>query len=180
MNKTLARMIPLLARGLAPSAAVASGLLSPVAMGASGDLDPSFADVGRMTDLTFFGPAWSLEPLEDDQMLFAGGVECDGYYCDFYDHAWNFVGRLSGTGSLDPSFAAAQLTDVEVFDVALQPDGKVIAVGRTVEDTRDRSSPTIFRLEPDGALDPTFGEDGIVRSQTRGHQQHRECSCAGS
>jgi uncharacterized delta-60 repeat protein len=157
-------MIPLLARGLAPTAAVASGLLSPMAMGASGDLDPSFADVGRQTDLIIAGPVWSLESLEDDELLMGGGGECSGWYCGYYyDYAWGFVGRLSGEGSVDPAFTAAQLTNVEVFAVVLQPDRKAIAVGRTVENNRDSSFSTVFRLEPDGALDPTFGEDGIVR-----------------
>jgi uncharacterized delta-60 repeat protein len=160
-------MIPLLARGLAPSAAVASGLLSPVAIGASGDLDTTFADVGRMVDFDVPGQAWSLEPLEDDGVLFAGGDACLGWYC-YYDYAYSFVGQVSGTGSLDSSYAAARLVDVEIFDVALQPDGKAVIVGRTVHDSRGASALTIARLERDGALDLTFGEDGVVRSPTRG------------
>jgi hypothetical protein len=51
MNNTLAKMIPLLARGIAPTAALASGLMSPLALGASGDLDPTFADMGRLGPL---------------------------------------------------------------------------------------------------------------------------------
>ena len=171
MNKPLARLIPLLlARGLAPSAAVASSLLTPAALGASGDLDPTFADVGRMIDLDLSGAAWSLEALDDDEVLFAGGDACDGFYCGYYyDYAYNFVSRLSGDGSIDPSFTATRLENVEIFDVALQPDGKAIAVGRTVENARDLSSLTILRLERDGALDLTFGEDGIVRSTSGFH-----------
>jgi uncharacterized delta-60 repeat protein len=163
MKKPLAQIIPLLARGL-PPAAVASSLLSPAAMGASGDLDPSFGDLGRMTELIVAGPAWSLESLENDAMVLAGGNECGGWYCGYYyDYAYNFVSLISDTGSVDEAFTAARLRNVEVFDVVLQEDRKVIGVGRTVENTRARSSLTIFRLEPDGALDLTFGEDGIVR-----------------
>jgi uncharacterized delta-60 repeat protein len=163
MKKPLAQIIPLLCRGL-PATAVASGLLSPLAMGASGDLDPSFADVGRKADLILAGPVWSLESLADDELLIAGGNDCEGWYCGYYDdYADNFVGRLSGTGSIDQAFTAAQLQNVEVLDVVLQADGKVIGIGRTVENDRDLSVPTIFRLDPDGALDLTFGEDGIVR-----------------
>jgi uncharacterized delta-60 repeat protein len=163
MKKPLAQIIPLLARGL-PPAAVASSLLSPAALGASGDLDPSFGDLGRATELIVAGPAWSLESLEDDELLFAGGNQCDSWYCGYYyDYAYSFINRLSGTGAVDQDFTATQLSNVEVFDVVLQPDGKVIGVGRTVESTRERSSLTMFRLEPDGALDLSFGEDGIVR-----------------
>lgn len=170
MKKPLATMVPLLARGLAPTAAIASGLLSPSAMGAPGDLDPTFADVGRLTDIGFDGPAWSAEPAEEEDLIFAGGSHWGGgFYCGYYSYyeceyfGSNFVSRLSGTGAVDPGFAAAQLQDVEAFNVAHQSDGKVIAVGRTVE--RDGgSSLTIFRLEREGALDLTFGEGGIVRS----------------
>jgi uncharacterized delta-60 repeat protein len=163
-------MIPLLARGLAPSAAVASGLVTPVAMGATGDLDPSFGDVGRLAEFGLLGGAWSLEPLEDDGALFAGGYACYGWYCYDDTDASNFVSRVSATGSIDPSYAAAQLENVQIFDVALQPaDGKAVAVGRTViNNDREVSALTIVRLERDGALDLTFGEQGIVRSPTTG------------
>ncbi len=164
MKKPLARLIPLLARGLAPTAAVASGLLSPVAIGASGDLDPTFADVGRLADFDYGGPAWSLELLDED-VIVAGGEECLGWDCGYYyDYAYNFVDRVTATGSLDPGFDGARLENVEVLDVAVQSDGKAIAVGRTIEDHRGRSALTVFRLEREGPLDPTFGDAGIFRS----------------
>jgi uncharacterized delta-60 repeat protein len=164
MKKPLATLIPLLARGLAPAAAVTTGLMSPLAIGASGDLDPTFADVGRTTNFDFGGPAWSLEAVSDDEVMFAGGDECAGWYCGYYyDLAYEFVGRMDGSGAVDASFAAERLEDVKVFDVAVQPDGKVVAVGATVENNLNRWAATIFRLERDGPLDPTFGDGGIVR-----------------
>ena len=45
-----------------------------VALGASGDLDPEFADVGRLGPIPEFkGPAWSLEALDDESLLMGGG-----------------------------------------------------------------------------------------------------------
>lgn len=173
MKKPLAQIIPLLARGL-PATAVASGLFAPVAMGATGDLDPTFGDVGRMWTFDFAGPAWSLEPVDED-FIFAGGDECHGWACGYYysDYAWSFVGRVSGTGAVDPSFAAAQLASVAVFDVALQPDdGKVVAAGSTYDSQRGGSTLTIFRLDRDGALDSNFGDGGIVRWSTTGFHHH--------
>ena len=81
------------AREAAPAAtaALASGLLCPLALGAPGDLDPSFGDVGRtglMVD--FAGPAWSVEPVDDGQVIFAGGDDntCySDYYCGDDGHA---------------------------------------------------------------------------------------------
>lgn len=158
MKKAIPKTIPLLARGATPGAAVASSLLSPLALGASGDLDPSFADVGRLALPDLSGPLWSIEP-QDDEAVFAGGLLCTGWYC-YYEYS-AVLGRLSETGSLDLGFAAAQLDSTEVLDVVLQPDGKAVGVGSAV--TVNGIVLTVFRLEREGALDPAFGDDGIVR-----------------
>ena len=68
---------------------------------------------------------------------------------------------MSAAGTTDPAFPIPALDDVQVLDIARQPDGKVIGVGRSVRD--NLSKLTVFRLEPDGGLDPTFGDAGIVR-----------------
>jgi uncharacterized delta-60 repeat protein len=183
MNNTLAKMIPLLARGIAPTAALASGLMSPLALGASGDLDPTFADMGRLGPLpNFAGAAGVLEPLTDnDGILFGGGnFEADcvgGYYCDYEFDAHGFLGRSSGTGSIDTAFSGAGLQDTEVLDVALLPDGKVIAVGRTVLGV-SRYVLSVFRLQRDGSLDPSFGQAGITQLPTTDSTRHSGSSVA--
>lgn len=159
-----------LARHIAPAAAVTSGLICQLASAAPGDLDPTFGDVGRAHPLPdFWGPAWSVEAHEDDY-LFAGG---DDYYCAFYYYdncgLTNFAGRLTGTGALDTGFAATELADTEVLDMAVQPDGKLVAVGRTAGSAS--ALPTVFRLNKDGTLDTTFGDGGIVRSAAAGVPQ---------
>ncbi len=159
-NKT-AKMIPLIAAGIVP-ATVTSALLSPLALGATGDLDPSFGDVGRLGPI-LNGPAWSLEPLEDATILLAGG---NSYYHGYYEAmATNFVTRLSDTGSLGPSFTASILGDTQVLDVVRQPDGQVVAVGRQIGSTGTFFGTTwhlvVFRLRSNGPLDSTFGTDGI-------------------
>ena len=48
--------------GAVPAAALVSSLLGPAALGAPGDLDPSFADVGRAYPLPeLYGAAWSIQ-----------------------------------------------------------------------------------------------------------------------
>jgi uncharacterized delta-60 repeat protein len=162
------------ARESAPTAtaALASGLLCPLALGAPGDLDPSFGEVGRtglMVD--FAGPAWSVEPQGDDQLIFAGGDDSpcyDYYYWGFHDCDRvvepGFLGRLSSTGSIDLVFTAARLEDTVVLDTAVQPDGKVVGVGEefTEGPTATLRKLVVFRLEREGVLDPTFGEDGFA------------------
>ena len=138
--------------GLEAAAAAASIAGSP-AMAAPGDLDPSFGDVGRKSGLhsSNFGE-WSVDVQADDAVLLGGG----GEYCYFGCYEDYFVGRLLPNGTPDASFSAAALKDTWVLDTALQPDGKVIAVG--YKGTRLQ----VFRLRPDGALDPDFGLGGTV------------------
>ena len=70
---------------------------------------------------------------------------------------------ITGTsGSLDTSFGAAGgkvlipagASDDYAFAMAVQPDGKIVVVGRAAE---HRSDFAVLRLERDGALDTTFG-----------------------
>jgi len=160
MKKPLAEIIPLiLARSVAPTAAVASGLLSPPALGAPGDLDPSFGDVGRVTEaLDFSGTAWSVQPLDGGGSIFAGGHESSFYSFDFSDEG--FEGRLSDTGSLESSFHSR---NTEVRDLALQSDGKAVAVGRELSIGGSPTTLTVLRLGTNGSLDSTFGSKGLVR-----------------
>jgi uncharacterized delta-60 repeat protein len=158
--------IPRIAKGIVPTTAIASGFLSPPSLGAPGDLDPTFGDMGRVgSALNFHGPAWSAEPLAADESFIAGGEYCD-YYCGFYygNYADGFMGQISPTGALDLSVAAAPLAETEVLDFALQPDGKVVAVGR--KSSANHSILTVFRLMTGGSLDPNFADGGVMHYET--------------
>ena len=73
-RKPLAELIPVLAKGIGSTTAVATGLLAPMALGASGDLDPEFADGGRLGPIPELnGAAWSVEALDGDGVLIGGG-----------------------------------------------------------------------------------------------------------
>jgi uncharacterized delta-60 repeat protein len=159
MKKASKRPLPRVTRGIVPTA-IASGLLSPVTMGAPGDLDPAFGDMGRVAPaLQSLAPAWSVQPLSADESLFGGG-SCD-YYCSYYhDDDFGYIGQLSGTGALESQFSAASLKNTEVRDVALQPDGKVIAVGR--QKFSGNNQLTVLRLNPDGTIDTTFASAGVM------------------
>lgn len=150
-----------LARALAPAAALASGLLVPTAWGKPGDLDPSFGNVGRayaLPDLD--GPAWSIQALNDEDFFFGGGVFYDSYYWYYDTFATGFTKRITSGGAIDPGYAGLKLSNTVVMDIAVQSDGKVVGVGRKVDGTQ--TVLTVFRLDPDGALDLGFGGDGIV------------------
>ncbi len=171
-KKPLSELIPLLARGIVPTAAIATGLVGPVALAGTGDLDPGFAAVGRLGPIPELeGPAWSVDALSGEEITFAGGEferSCDYYswYCYYYNdqsyHATNFVGQASDAGSIDLTFAAARLERTRIMDIARQPDGKIVAVGNQALERGLFSGLMVFRLASEGPLDPTFGEGGIV------------------
>jgi uncharacterized delta-60 repeat protein len=158
-------VISKITKGIVPTTAIASGFLSQPSWCTPGDLDPTFGDMGRVgAGLSLKGPAWSVQALAGDNSLIAGGdvwfhifEGCEYNHC----HAEGFIGQFSPAGSLDLEVAAAQLSTTEVFDFALQPDGKVVAVGRTFSKTG--SQLTVFRLVSGGSLDPNFAHQGVMQ-----------------
>jgi uncharacterized delta-60 repeat protein len=168
------QIIPRIAKGVVPTTAIASGLLSQPSFGTPGDLDPAFGDMGRVgAGLSLTGPAWSVQALAGDESLIAGG-EFVGFHihegCEYtHCHADGFIGQFSAAGSLDLEVAAAQLSTTEVFDFALQPDGKVVAVGQTY--TNGKLLPTVFRALAGGALDTTFADKGVLQYTTAWNAQ---------
>ena len=90
-----------------------------------------------------------------------------------YDEAWALVIQADGKlvvggsslvrytpeGSLDPSFGTGGRVCTGVRALALQPDGKIVAV------VADTGSFTLARYNSDGSLDPHFGSGGTVSTQ---------------
>ena len=148
------------AAAAAAAVAAAAGMTCSPAMAAPGDLDPSFGDVGRQSGIATASPSanlWSVDVQGDDSVLIGGGVE----YAYYYTFEESFVGRLLPDGAPDASFAAAVLQDTAVYDTTLQSDGKVIGTG-IARQPDGRYKLVVFRLRPDGALDPDFGLGGLV------------------
>jgi len=146
--------------GLEAAVAVTGVAGCLTAAAAPGDLDPSFGDVGRQSGTAIPSHSlslWSVDVRGDDAVLFGGGGEYD-YYGSWEDH---FVGRLLPNGTPDASFAAATLEHTAVYDTTLQSDGKVIGVG-VAKQPDGKKKLLVFRLRPDGALDPDFGLGGLV------------------
>jgi uncharacterized delta-60 repeat protein len=81
------------------------------------------------------------------------------------------VVRYNNDGTLDTSFGAQGVVQVSrpdtwlfqaATDCAVQPDGKIIITGRTWQHSMLNPAATILRLNPDGSLDATFGDGGII------------------
>ncbi len=160
-RKSKGRRTPLIRLvGLETAVAISGVAGSLTAAAAPGDLDPSFGDVGRQSNIespSDFLSLWSVDVQNDDSVLFGGGGEYE-YWGSYEDY---FVGRMLPDGTPDASFAAATLQHTAVYDTTLQPDGKVIGVG-SAKQSDGRKKLLVFRLRPDGALDPDFGLGGLV------------------
>src|SRR5205807_3210130 len=123
---------------------------------ATGSLDPSFGAGGIAT--TQFGPhPWAASAVRqpDGKIVVGGGT----------GKAFGLA-RYTSNGSLDPSFGSGGRTTISgdgATAVALQPDGKIVAVGSY----GNRHGYELVRLRANGSVDPTFGEQGIVRTTFR-------------
>jgi uncharacterized delta-60 repeat protein len=77
------------------------------------------------------------------------------------------LARYLPNGRLDQTFGSDGVVSTPIgagfsgaSDVALQPDGRIVATGNTDNDF------AVARYEPDGSLDTTFGDHGSTTTQT--------------
>src|SRR5438093_1317674 len=75
-------------------------------------------------------------------------------------------GATAAPGDLDPTFGTGGIVRTDLtgrYDagtaLALQRDGRLVAVGRADTSTPDFG---VVRYRPDGTLDPSFGNRGLV------------------
>jgi uncharacterized delta-60 repeat protein len=135
-------------------------VLAPAAWAAPGDLDHSFGQKGKVrTNFTagddmVFGVA--IQP--DGKIVAAGGADFEDRFA---------LARYDTGGTLDASFGdqGKVLTSLTgghdvALDVAVQPDGKIVAVG-----TGGFNSFALARYEGNGTLDPSFDGDGMVLTE---------------
>ncbi len=76
--------------------------------------------------------------------------------------------RINSNGSLDSSYGINGLDTLELdtyttaTGLVVQPDGKIVISGDVQKHEYDEKRTFICRYMPDGGLDPSFGEGGIV------------------
>ena len=85
------------------------------------------------------------------------------------------LARYNVDGTPDTTFGSSGLVttdflnDDEAFDVLLQSDGRIVAIGTAVE---SRTLLALARYAADGSLDPTFGDgEGLVLTDLGYHDQ---------
>lgn len=150
-----------------PSTDGNSAFLARLVPGSNSPYDPAFGEGAGLVraryaeSLTY---PYTLLPVKDG--IYVGGSTAD--------HV--FLARFSGDGVIDGQFGSGGFAHAPpgpgssgAADLAVQPDGKIAAVG-TVSEVGSTGRycercrhPLLLRFLPSGALDPVFGQDGVVR-----------------
>src|SRR5262249_7097595 len=138
-----------------------------------GVLDSSFGSGGMVVvSLGSGGSQAAAVAIQSDGRIVVGGFAYRNE--DINDGLRNAdfaVVRFTATGAPDPTFgnAGVAYTDLggpftveNLSGLALQPDGKIVAVGQTSDTSGSSSLLSMVRYLPDGTLDAGFGAAGKV------------------
>jgi uncharacterized delta-60 repeat protein len=134
-------------------------LAFPSAAWGAGQLDPSFDGDGKVrTDFSVpgtdaFDTAFGVATQADGKIV-AVGQSSDDFALARYNLDGNLDSTFDGDGKVLTNFGSGDVA----YGVAIQPDGKIVAVGTTVA----ADDFAIARYNPDGSLDTTFDGDGRV------------------
>jgi uncharacterized delta-60 repeat protein len=124
----------------------------------NGTLDGGFDGDGKV--ITRFGgtspwvAAWDLAIQPDGKIVVVGG--------NYYNDPNGYIARYLPNGALDGSFGSGGKRTIAgdaLFDLELQPDGKMVALGSHA--SSGVSDFAFYRLLANGAPDPSFDEEGI-------------------
>ena len=130
---------------------------------ADGSPDNTFGNAGKLSFNFGTGSAFGISlALQTDGKLVISGYTASGNVNDFA------LARVNSDGTLDTTFGndgkiitIVTPNDDKSYSVAIQSDEKIVVAGFATT-----SNPyykfAIVRYQPDGTLDNTFGEDGIV------------------
>jgi uncharacterized delta-60 repeat protein len=121
----------------------------------NGSLDTSFNIEGADSTV------WSIVPQPDGKYLVGGN------FTSFNGTMQNRLVRLNANGSLDTSFNLGSGANGTVFDVFLQPNGKIL-IGGLFSQFNGAGRNNLVRLNADGTLDSGYllGTNSIVRNIT--------------
>jgi uncharacterized delta-60 repeat protein len=145
-------------------------------LNANGDTDFLVArfDTSGNLDASFDEDGWATTDLGGYDVVFSAAVQTDGKilgvgYSNQADNSDFALVRYNADGSLDPTFGTDGMVTTDLgsvedraFSVALEPDGRIVAAGFSLDPVTSFSRFAVARYTPDGALDSTFDGDGQV------------------
>jgi uncharacterized delta-60 repeat protein len=122
---------------------------------ASGNLDPSFSDDGKLT--TDLGGTLDMAAalvIQPDGKLVAAGSNDDSFALARYTASGNLDASFSGDGKATTAFSDEGMSSI--YGLALTPDGKLVAAGQVT----DNGDFALARYTASGNLDTSFSGDG--------------------
>ena len=131
-----------------------------------GSRDTSFgAGKTVTTDFGGWDRGGSVAVQSDGKIIMTGVT--DGQWGDFALACYNPDGSLNsgfGTGGIVTTDfdSSSEFSSEWVYAAAIQVDGKILVAGYTDAHERGGGDFALARYRPDGALDPTFGDEGTV------------------
>jgi len=138
------------------------------------DLDPSFG-TGGVAQISFSQPASQASSMviEGDKLVLGGYSQNTALATASSKVA---ITRLNlSNGSLDTSFGTAGKVETpfpggaaQISKVALTPTGKIVAAGTFYPTGGSGGNVALIRYNSNGALDSSFGSDGIVTANFAG------------
>ncbi|HZH72774.1 MAG TPA: hypothetical protein VFD91_09805, partial [Mariniphaga sp.] len=141
-----------------------------VRLHSNGDIDMSF-DVGTGFITTYYGTISALALQADGKILVGGS------YSSYNGQQANSIIRLNTDGSVDTSFdigtgvgISYSLTgDGYIYDIEVQPDGKIIIGGSFNVYNGQSTIGSIARLNSDGSLDTSFDINAEIGINSQVH-----------
>jgi uncharacterized delta-60 repeat protein len=135
---------------------------------ANGTIDTTFGVGGKVH--TDFGDQ-NFDRARSAALQPDGKIVAAGFAISQNGGVQNFaIARYTSGGALDTSFGTDGMTQIDfgnccqsAYKALLQPNGKIVTVGFADTESAD-SDFLLARLTTDGALDPTFGAGGKVRT----------------
>ena len=135
------------------------GFLATPAFAAGGDLDTTFDGDGRLlTDFTAGDDAAVAIAIQVDGKIIVAGTTSQRFALARYEADGSLDATFGGDGRVTTSFVRGRQL---VNAVAIQPDGKIVAVG-VLRPTGEDARWALLRYNSDGSLDPSFSRDGKV------------------
>ena len=125
-----------------------------------GTLDPTFGSGGLAVVTVGSSSAANAVAIQPDGKIVVAGFTAD---------TWSFaLARLNSDGTLDSTFGAggkvitaASGLNTQIYDLAIQPDGKIVAAGGNRDAGAARNF-LVARYLANGTLDATFGSSGLA------------------
>ncbi|WP_158628711.1 hypothetical protein [Dyella choica] len=124
-------------------------------------LDPTFGSAGiTSTAFGYYGAAARVVIQPDGRIVTAGQDALGDFVLARYTTSGALDTSFNGTGKVTTTPSSSCSNSGQARALALQADGKIVVAGTSCPNFNSIRNFTIYRYNPDGSLDATFGSSG--------------------